>query len=283
MPPAAVRRPVAPRRRATARAAIVALALSLAGAAARADDLMIPMEFEVPNVVGLGVGAYPDWPGSGDSAVGVAPLARISLGGARWARLLANDLRANLLDHPDWHAGPLAVVRFGRSNVDDPVVRRVHEIDPSLSLGLFGGWQWRGSPDPRQQVGFGGWALGDVSGVYDGWTAGLNASVMQPIALPLAVGAGVGVTWASGNFMNEYFGVTPLDALNSGLPVYRAGAGLRDARAWVAGVLHLSPQWHLAGGALFARLLDDAADSPLVTERGSADQWVYGISALYAW
>lgn len=278
MPQTSIHRSVPPARRVAA-----ALLLSALAGSVRADDLMIPLEFEMPNVVGLGVGAYPDWLGSGDSAVGVAPLARIGLGGARWARLLANDLRVNLLDHPNWHAGPLAVVRFGRSDVDDAVVRRVHEIDPSLSLGLFGGWQWRGSPDPRQQFGVGAWAMGDVSGVYDGWTAGLHANVMQPVAKPLALGAGLGATWASGNFMNEYFGVTPLDALNSGLPVYSPGSGLRDARAWVAGVLHLSPQWHLAGGALFARLLGDAADSPLVTERGSADQWVYGISALYAW
>jgi outer membrane scaffolding protein for murein synthesis (MipA/OmpV family) len=27
----------------------------------------------------------------------------------------------------------------------------------------------------------------------------------------------------------------------------------------------------------------DAADSPLVAERGSKNQWVYGAGALYAW
>jgi outer membrane scaffolding protein for murein synthesis (MipA/OmpV family) len=35
--------------------------------------------------------------------------------------------------------------------------------------------------------------------------------------------------------------------------------------------------------AMYSRVLEDAADSPLVTGRGSEDQWVYGLGAIFAW
>lgn len=264
----------------------VAVLLSIAVASiplCRASDLAIPLELDLPNFVGLGVGAYPDYLGSDDEAVGVAPMLRIGLGGERFARILINELRINALDHPNWQLGPVALWRFGRQDVDDPVVRRVHEIDQSLSLGLFGAYRWRDPQDLRKQAGVSGWSLWDASGTYNGWTAGLNAHAMQPVARPLSLAAGLAATYASGNYMDEYFGVTPLDAFNSGLSVYTPAGGWRDARGWVAAVVHLSRQWHVATGVIYARLLSDAADSPIVSERGSANQWIYGTSLLYAW
>jgi outer membrane protein len=77
--------------------------------------------------------------------------------------------------------------------------------------------------------------------------------------------------------------VRPSDSLASGLPIYVPGSGVRDARAWATALLHLSPQWHLGVGALYSRLLGDAADSPIVADEGSKNQWVYGVGALYAW
>ena len=54
-------------------------------------------------------------------------------------------------------------------------------------------------------------------------------------------------------------------------------------RRWAAAVLHLSPQWRLGAGVMYSRLVGDAADSLIVAERGSKNQWIYGVDALYAW
>lgn len=261
-------------------------ALGLASVAAQraaADDFMIPLELSQPNFAGLGIGVYPDYLGSDDGAVGVAPLARLSLGGERFVRVIVNEIRVNLLDDPNWRLGPVGLWRFGRDDVDDKVVRKVHEIDQSFSLGLFGGYVWRDATEARRQVGVGGWALGDVTGAYDGWTAGLNAYAMQPVAPQVTLAGGAAFTYGSGNYMDEYFGVTPLDSIASGLPVYSAGAGMRDVRGWGTAIYHLTPQWHLGAGVMYSRLVGDAADSPLVDDRGSRNQWVYGVGALYAW
>jgi MipA family protein len=263
--------------------AVVIGTLSALAQGVQAEDLMIPLDVPELNFFGGGVGAYPDYFGSSDYNLGAAPFGRLSLGGSRFISLLGNDVRLNLLDNDHWQLGPMGVWRFGREDVENPVVDRVHHIDDSLSLGVFGGYVWRDPKELRRIAGVSAWALGDVSGAYNGWTAGINAYAMQPVAKMLTLGGGVASTYGSGNYMDEYFGVTPADSAASGLPVYLPGGGVRDLRGWAAAVLHLSPHWHLTAGAMYMRLLSDAADSPLVSQEGSKNQWVYGMGALYAW
>lgn len=263
-------------------AAGLTLAL-IAAPQGRAEDLAIPLELPRLNFFGGGVGAYPDYLGSSDYDVGAAPFGRFSLGGARFLRLLGNEIRVNLLDDRNWQLGPAALWRFSRKDVENPVVNKVHEIDDAVNLGLFGGYVWRDAQEIRRMAGLGGWALGDVSGVDGGWTAGLNAYAMQPVAQMVTLAGGAAFTYGSGNYMNEYFGVTPADSLASGLPVYVPGSGVRDVRGWATAVLSLSLHWHLGVGAMYMRLVGDAADSPIVSQEGSKNQWVYGAGALYAW
>jgi outer membrane protein len=216
--------------------------LGFAVHSAKAEDLVIPLELPQLNFAGLGVGAFPDYFGSSDYNLGVAPFARLSLGGSRFVRLMANEMRVNVLDDPNWQLGPMGLWRFGREDVDNPVVNRVHEIDSSISLGLFGGYVWRDPQEIRKMAGVSAWALGDVSNVYNGWTAGLNAYATQPVAKMVTLAGGAAFTYGSSDYMDEYFGVTPADALASGLPVYAPGSSVRDVRGWVSALLHLSPQ-----------------------------------------
>ena len=91
------------------------------------------------------------------------------------------------------------------------------------------------------------------------------------------------MTWGSDNYMDTYFGVSSPDSIKSGLPVFAASSGMRDARGWLVGMFHFNRNWHLAGGVTYSRLLGDAADSPVVSERGSENQWVFGVGLLYGW
>jgi outer membrane protein len=263
-------------------ATVIALASTTPGRS-HAEDLVIPLELPQLNFAGLGVGAYPDYLGSSDYNLGAAPFARLSLGGSRFVRLLVTEIRLNLLDNRDWQLGPVGFWRFGRDDVDNPVVERIHSIDDSFSLGLFGARVWRDPQEIRRIAGVGGWALADVSGVYNGWTAGLNAYAMQPVAKMLTLAGGAAFTYGSGNYMEEYFGVTPADSLASGLPIYVPGSGVRDVRGWAVAMLQLSKHWHLGAGVMYSRLVGHAADSPIVSQEGSENQWVYGAGVLHAW
>ncbi|RME66165.1 MAG: MipA/OmpV family protein [Alphaproteobacteria bacterium] len=98
----------------------------------------------------------------------------------------------------------------------------------------------------------------------------------------IAVLGGIAATWASGNYMRRYFGVSESQAQASGLPAFRAKAGVRDVSARIVGRYRLHAHWTLLGVMRYGRLVGDAHDSPLVRQRGSANQFLSGVGLTYA-
>jgi outer membrane protein len=103
------------------------------------------------------------------------------------------------------------------------------------------------------------------------------------VARPVTMAAGAALTWGSDNYMDTYFSVSPPDAQRSGLPIFAASSGVRDVRGWVMAMFHMSRNWHLGAGVLYLRLVGDASDSPIVSERGSENQWIFGTGLIYGW
>ncbi len=248
-----------------------------------ANDIDLPLHVPWPNFVGFGVGAYPDYIGSDDVKVGAAPLARIGLGGNRFVRLVVNEMRINVIDHPYWRFGVEGLLRLSRKDVDDKVVKKIHSVDNTIDLGLFAGYNWINPKEFRKQAGIEVWGLADVTGTHDGWTAGLSLYGMYPLARMFSISGGAASTYGSGNYMDTYFGVTRKDSIASGLPVFSPDGSIRDVRGWTLLMLHLSKHWHLGAGLMYSRMVGEAEDSPIVTQRGSKDQWVFGGGVLYAW
>jgi outer membrane scaffolding protein for murein synthesis (MipA/OmpV family) len=174
------------------------------------------------------------------------------------------------------------MLRFGRSDVHDNAVERVHEIDPSIDLGAFVGYTWVGD-DPRKFVGTTAWALADVTDSHGGWTAGANVFGAYPVFKALTLVGGGAVTYGSASYMDAYFGVTPADTQASGLRTYQADAGIRDVRGWLVALVHLSPRWTVGAAVVYSWLADEAGRSPIVSERGSRHQWVGGVGAMFLW
>jgi outer membrane protein len=263
-------------------AVVFALLLS---SAAQAQDSPFNIE-NVPNVVGVGIAMLPDYPGSNDYMVGGAPFFKINIDSQfeYYLRLLATDLQLNLINHPVFRFGPAFNYRFGRNDdVEDDVVKKMKEIDGTIEAGAFMGIELVDKDNPRQrflsQVEF----LSDVGGEYKGYNVSLSASYWFPVHKAVDVTFGGGITYADGNYMETYFGVDQNNADRTGLPVYEADSGLLMARVNAGAVLHLSMSWHLAAGLQYRPLLDDAADSPIVDDRGSTSQWIYGLGAAYSW
>jgi len=274
---------MAPCIRMLAVALVMLAAVALEGGRGWAQDDLLSLALPEGNLVAIGVGAYPDYLGSKDYRVGAIPLARYQFWGKREITLIGNTLTVNLLEGSGWRLGPSGMLRFGRSNVKDDVVNRVHEIDPSIDLGLFGGYTWVDPDEPRKRVGATVWALGDVTDSHGGWTSGGNVFGAYPVLPALTLVGGAATTYGSGSYMTTYFGVTPADAQASGLPAYQSDAGIRDVRGWLVALVHLSPRWALGAGVLYSWLANEAARSPIVSERGSRNQWIYGIGGMYFW
>jgi len=78
----------------------------------------------------------------------------------------------------------------------------------------------------------------------------------------LAVDAGV--SFGNRRYNSAFFGVGEDDSLLSGLPVFDAGGGLKDARIGVRWNWAWSPSWMLTSSVQATRLLGSARLSPLV-------------------
>ncbi|MGD8326993.1 MAG: MipA/OmpV family protein, partial [Sphingomonadales bacterium] len=68
---------------------------------------------------------------------------------------------------------------------------------------------------------------------------------------------------------------------NTGLAIYTPGGGFRDVTLRGVARYDLSEHWRISGILQLSRLVGDAQDSPLVQERGSADQALVGAALFY--
>jgi MipA family protein len=66
------------------------------------------------------------------------------------------------------------------------------------------------------------------------------------------------------------------------LPAYAASGGLYSYGAGTQVLYRFDPQWEARTFIEYKRLTGSAADSPLVTQRGSANQLTYGVGATYS-
>jgi outer membrane scaffolding protein for murein synthesis (MipA/OmpV family) len=86
----------------------------LAGSASAGGMMDALMPDNAPSVVGLAAGVVPDYQGSDDYTVGVAPMARYQFKDSnRHVLLMANELSLNLVNSPSWRAGPVLNYSFG--------------------------------------------------------------------------------------------------------------------------------------------------------------------------
>jgi outer membrane protein len=126
-------------------------------------------------------------------------------------------------------------------------------------------------------------ATHDVSGTHDGYLLTGQLGVRAPILPLLASTVVVSSTYANGDYMDTYFGIGAGDSLASGLDEFDADAGFKD----VGVTLNLqhgrrNEGWGLTGIFSYKRLLDDAADSPIVDDVGDANQLFGGAAITYS-
>lgn len=258
--------------------------VAFSGSRTDAESLLSLAPPHIPNFVGLGFGAIPDYIGSDDYFTGFAPAGNLDFGDGRLLSLVGNHLSYNASRDANWLYGPSLLYRFGRDgDIDDPVVARLSEIDDTVEVGAFLRYEVVGPADPRDRWSLGGDVGFDVGGEHDGYVATASLRRWLPVGRFGALGLAAAMTYGSGNYTDTYFSVTPEDAALTGLPQYGAGGGLRDARLMAVFVQPVSRNWLLGAGVGYSRLLGDVADSPIVDQRGDRDQLIYGVGVGYTW
>lgn len=230
------------------------------------------------NLLSLGIGSAPDYMGSDDYKGAIAPVGRYYFSGKRYIQVLGPQISLNLSGDDVFQFGPQLLFRFKRdSDVDDPVVKRMRPVDSAVEGGIFVGANWKLSNDPRHRFG----VRTDIQTGSNGTEGTLTANYFLPVSRAVVLNFGGGIGYSNDKWARTYYGVTGTDTAL--LPAYNAQGGVNDYRVTFGAIVHLSPQWHVALGARYQQLRGDAADSPIVTQRGSRDQWIYGAAVGYAW
>jgi len=100
--------------------------------------------------------------------------------------------------------------------------------------------------------------------------------------------AGPRLTLQTAAAISPYFGITAAQAAAANLTsqprlsAYNAGGGLYSYGAGAQVEYFFNPQWSAHAFTEYERLTGSAADSPLVTQRGSPNQLTFGLGATYS-
>jgi MipA family protein len=110
-----------------------------------------------------------------------------------------------------------------------------------------------------------------------GTTATLGAELEVPVTERLSLTGGLSATWADGNHMKRYFGVSAEQATTSRNAQYRASSGVKSVEFSVGAHYAITEHWMAMGQVGMTSLLGDARKSPVV-ERETAVTSMLGVA-----
>jgi MipA family protein len=177
-------------------------------------------------------------------------------------------------DH--WKLGPYLFWRPGRRTGSSSALSGLDDSHNSLQAGAFVEY------DPNECCDVFVKARRDVGGTDHGVFFDIGGEVNAPIA-PRHWFAGfkLTTTWANGPGLQPLFGITPSQSARTGLATYTPSHGFKDVEAEPSITYQFDNHWAIQSFATYERLLDTVTDSPLVRERGTADQLSVGLLLLY--
>jgi outer membrane protein len=253
------------------RGLLLSLALAAASGAALAQE-------PPRNVLGLGAISVPDFEGSADSAVRPLLLGRLDLGSYGSLRLSGLSVQYNIMGPKSpWALGPVVSMRPARDDgVDDVVVRKLRKVDGTAEAGFFVEYGFMDTLSAGDRLSVGLEARGG-KGTQVTWSARYQGAKMGAFQYSFDLSS----THANDKYMDTYFSVDADNSQRSGLPVYKAGGGMKSTSLGLTGSYDLSRQWALIGRASVSRLAGDAADSPIVRLRGDNSANSIGIAVAY--
>lgn len=257
--------------------AFLLAASTLASAAAEPVQFM-PMFSAKDWTVTLGVEGrvLPSYEGSGSFVLAPLPYFSMRRAGTPWHfRSPRDGASIGIIDTGRFAFGPTFKLRLPRNEGDDTDLRGLGDVGWTLEAGAFAEF-W-----PSDWLRLRGELRQGIGG-HHGLVSDLMADVVYQVVPQLTLSGGPRLTLASAAATSPYFSITPTQSAASGLPVYDAGGGLRAVGAGVQARYEWSPNWATHAFLEYERLTGDAASSPLVTTRGSRDQFQVGIGVTYS-
>ena len=276
------------------RLAYLALAACCLSSPAIAQPAEAPSAEEVANkdTVTLGAGAalIPDYEGSDDYRV--IPAAAIR-GQFHRISFSTRGLYLYVDVIPDgkkfgFDFGPIAGARLNRvRHIKDDVVDLLPDRKTAIELGGFAGVSFHGLTNPYDTLALHVDVVHDVANAHKSTTITPNVEFSTPLSRTTYAALSVGAEFVGNKYADYYFSITPADSVLTGgvLPAFDAGGGIKD---WRVGLLlnqsitgDLRRGFSIFGAARYTRLVSDFKRSPIVSDRGSASQWLAAAGLAY--
>lgn len=242
--------------------------------------------------IGLGGAIIPDHEGSNENRLLPIPGAVGRIGGFG-ILYVGNRLSVDLLrdgrSRWDLQLGPAVSIGLNRTNpsgIDDPRIRALGKVDAAVELGGFAGIaRWGVLTSAYDRLSLSATLRHDVAKGHGGTIVTPAISYIAPLSKAVLVGLVASANHADDDYAGSYYTVTPGQSAASTLPVFNARGGWRDWSLGAAANVSLSGDMRkglsVIGGISYTRLLNDFADSPVVSVAGKADQWMAGLGLAY--
>jgi outer membrane scaffolding protein for murein synthesis (MipA/OmpV family) len=256
----------------------------------------MPSPKEVANkdmvTVAVGGAITPDYEGSDDYRIIPAAAIRGKVGGisfnTRGTYLFVDVVPGNA--KIDFDAGPIVGLRLNtRRNIEDDIVKLLPKRKRAIEVGAFAGLSFHGLTNPYDSLGLRVDVLHDVAGAHKSTTFSPNLEFSTPLSTKTYASVSVGAEFVSNRFADYYYSISPADSVASGgvLLPFNASGGMKN---WKAGLLlnqsitgNLLHGFSVFGLGQYSRLVRDFKRSPIVSERGSASQWIGALGLAYTW
>ncbi|MFC5386024.1 MipA/OmpV family protein [Aquamicrobium segne] len=216
----------------------------------------------------------PDFEGSKKYLFSATPI--ISLGKAGNAVRFSSrndNISLALIDQGDFRAGLNGKFLWKRDNDEDAI----RGLDPVRWGGEIGGFfefyplDWmRMRAEIRHGV-----------RAHKGVISDIAVDAFHDVTPEVRLSGGPRLSFASAKYFDAYYGVSTAEAQRSGLSEYDPGGGIRSMGVGGAVTWKVSDPVTTSLFGEYSRLMGPAADSSIVRERGSRNQFTLGASASY--
>ncbi len=223
--------------------------------------------------VKIGAGAFvkPKYEGSDEYEVIGFPYLSLGTLGNRLTIDGADSVKYAIHKKDGFEFGPLVGYRFGRDEDDGDLLAGTGDVDGGFVAGGYFKY-WLGS-----SVYFGASYHHQIGGDETGYEVKLKAGAERELSDRVKVDASVGTTYSSDDYMDAFFSVS-----SGPLAPFDADAGFKSVYASLGMTVILSENWEMKLKGTYTRLLDDAADSPIVEDENQFSGLV-GLAYSFDW
>lgn len=218
--------------------------------------------------LGLGSDYSPDYLGSDDYEVDVLPKFSAKFGD----KVVADNsgISVGLFRINNFTLGPVLSLSAGRKESKNAALVGLGNVGRAVELGAVASAQINGRYSFKLRF------RRAIKTGHRGGTADAEAAIRLFDTGTWRGAASIKGTWSGENYAESFFSVTPEQAMTSGLPVFNASRGIRDIRGNFVLRWNFKDNWAVNGFARYDRLFGDAAQTPIVADFGSRNQFAVG-------